>query len=246
MTSYPTLPNPPNQNLGYNYPPPQNNNQIPYGYPQLPHPNHQPYPIQNPPIYSNPNSQPYIQPNQYAYQSLPNQQPPVTAKDLELKLQSGWYFAYWIYLFFVIFFSCFAIGYLGIFSLFGFYFFNPDFNNVGGTVCGLGLLIWLVRLCALELRVISVKDSVKAKKALVEIETFSIIYLITILFFLGYNIGQHTYFSQNTIRALLTLFILCYTVPVGFTLKGAREVIKLLKKRDEALLQNPNSFSNIA
>jgi len=236
MNPYSNPPN--NSHFSHNQQDPYPNYSFTSGYPHLPPQN----PQQNPSHYIPPypqQNQVYVPPNQYI-NTVPNPQQtdPNTLihkiRELETQLKKGKCFSYSIWLWIVMVAMILASGwctFVFLMRVFA-YRMNPWYNlwNLGVIL----VFVWVGHFCHIELKAISKKSLINAKKGLGSMKVFALVYLLIFLF-ISYNLQYYRSFRDYGTYA--AFFLGGYFIPMWINITGAKKVRKILKKRDDLLLQ---------
>jgi len=178
-----------------------------------------------------PYMQPYMPPNQYG--GIPNFQQVFQGqfdikemiKNLEFKLNNGWYFAYTIWLGVITII-------IALFCLVSFVMMFKEKNLTFGVFMVIPLCVWIIHFDYVIFKAMKNLDLKGAKNAFLSMIVFAVIYFIWIIsmFYRGSSVHNPVYINDVVLN--LTIF---HIIPMGIYLFGAYSVCKLLEERETLL-----------
>jgi len=164
--------------------------------------------------------------------------------EIDKILGQGWYFAYELWLFFVII----AVSLKGVFLCILVYkinSWNQDFAQLFTTLLMFALLyvFWSIHQASLHIKALWKKDPKIAAKAYNSLVKLSIYYFVLYIAFIlvsmywRYSSSGLGAYLWKYVNELLVIFIPLYVIPVGISVFGSYEIKVLLEEKMELLLK---------
>ena len=209
------------------------------------------------PIQSYGPSQAYNQPAQYVVVGSVVASDPGKKKlerkirDLEGKLDKGWYHAYYTWLFSM------AVGAALLFIqsliLFCFLLGDGEFGVVPIFIMGDLLMancVWFIQQTLVVKNAMNGKNLEAARRGLISMTRFAVFYFVSLIVFIGlldYLRREHDSGPAAPWYLLyLAMLIFAYVTPVWINIFGAKKVIGLLENREALILQCKTNYGSVS
>jgi len=171
-------------------------------------------------------------------------------RDIDAKLEKGWYNAYYNWLYFLLVYS----GMMTVQSVMSIVvaLVLEEFKAVPviiAGVLGVGMCIWTMQLALVLKNAINAKNLEGARRGLRSMNMYRIacfvafIVFVIILEVIKKELNGEE--DENWVVLYLVLFVIGYVVPMWINIFGAKQIIKILEDRETLILECKTKFGAV-